>query len=258
MNSGEQRTGQGSSKSRSGPWVVEIPMSFVLAYVLIRGAASALVLTYASDGREGVLYLLLCSLFYFGFVWILTRWELIQKGVSASWLYLIKGAPESLCLGVIAVIAWAFMRDSEFARKAYAIGVLLILSAITNFISALKKLLLRVGAWPWPDPIEGQRFIRSGVISADAVAGGMDGLKNVNAAKPFSLAACYVLDSGLWTLLLIHYRYYSHSFLVESSWVMVSLWVFLLSCWLHSAGAFLMAYRWSKSRRDGLDSGAED
>lgn len=239
----EQEIGPEHDKARQKTWIPEVLLSLGLAYVFIRSAASVLAFTYASVGKPGVLFLLLCSLLYFGFVSALARWESIQKYASVCWLHWINGMPGSLILGIIAMLAFAFLHDSQIVQGAYAIRVLLIVCAMSNFSSLLRKVFRQIAAKTGRSTIDGRRSVEIGSKTTDAVLVTMDGWKSMTSAARFLLASSYVFDSVLWTWLVIHYRYYDHSFFSESSWIIASLCAFLLSCWLHSAGAFIMSFR---------------
>ena len=219
-------------KGRRKPRYFEISLSFGLTYVFVRSAVSVLALTYTSIGKIGVLFLLLCSLLYFGFVSVLAKWELVQKNAAASWLYWIKGIPGSLALGIVAMIMMVFSRHSWIVQNAYALQVLLVVCALSSSISFLMK-VFHIKSCP-----------KMGLNTPGAAHGDMDGWISMNPWARVPFVASYGFDAVVWTWLVIHYRYYSHSFLLESSWIMTSLWILLASFWMHCAGVFLVACRW--------------
>lgn len=223
--------------------ISEIAMSLGMACMFVRSAISVMALTYASNGKVGVLLLLWCSLLYFGFVTVLEKWELIQKNASVVWLYWIKVVPASLSLGVIAIIIMVLLGNSRIAHRAYALQMLIVVCALSSVTSFSIKVFQLFRAAFGGGAIERQQLLQMGSNRAGIALGSMDGWKSMKPGAQLLFVASYILDSVLWTWLVIHYRYYSHSLLVESPWIMASLWIFLSSCWLHSVGAFLVAYR---------------
>jgi hypothetical protein len=245
----ELQSGYHSNSGRREPRHLGIFLSFVVICVWSRSVVSVVAFTDASKGKVGVLFLLTLSLLYFGFVTALGKWGTIQKGASKSWLYWVRGVPATLSLGIIALVVMILRGGSWIGQQAYAIQVLVVvcaLSSIANFVAKVSQ--------SFSATRRGQ--IREvGFGNAGNALNGNNEWKDLNPWAQSSFVVSHVLDAAIWTLLVIYYRFYSHPLLFESSWVMISLWLFLLSSWLHSAGTLLIAYRGFKSGRNGTDAG---
>jgi hypothetical protein len=214
---------------------VRLALSLVVTFVCIRSAVSVVTLTYASIGRTGLILVVSCSLIYFVIVTVIAKWDRIAGNVPACYLYCIKEIPSFLALGIIAVVIEVFFGYNEIEPRAYPLRMLIIVFALFNPFSYGRFLpqssrLRKIG--------KVAENKRSGESSSEVIgARSMSEWLSTNALARSILVASYVLDSSIWTWLVIYYRYYSHSFLDQSVWVMSSLWIFLASSWVHCIGA---------------------
>jgi hypothetical protein len=233
------------------PWI-RVIVSLGMSYIFVRSAESVVFLTYATMGKIGALFVLFCSVVYFGIITIMKLGKK-QGDAKARTLYWLKEAPNTLALGIIASIVMVCFEHSEVEPIAYSLRVLVIVCAffsLYSFSGELYKLFRGRSA--------GQIVDRkmSGEMESN-VMGTTDGTvewwSSMNSRTRVLLVVCYLMDSVLWSWLVIYYRYLSHSFLGQSTWIMASLLIFLSSCWLHCAGVLFIAYRWVKAV--GLDGG---
>lgn len=225
-------------------WIRGI-MSLGMSYVFVRSAESVVVVTYATMGMSSVLLVLSSSLVYLGMVVAIAKLGQKHKNANVGTLSWLKEVPYSLALGIIALIVNVWLEHSDVEPKAYSLRVLVIVGTslcLFNYLRDMSKLFrYRRGREIIDMPSRGE--VESNMMYD--TAGSVGWWSSLNARVRVLLVATYVLDSVIWTWLVINYRYYSHSFLGQSLWIMASLWIFLSSCWLHCANIILVAYRWA-------------
>lgn len=221
------------------PWIVGMAMQLGLTYVNVRSAIFVMALTYASAGKDGLIFVLFCSVVYSGTILAVRRWGRISADTASFWLLCINGIPGFLVLGIIALIVKVFYEQSEIEPKAYPLRVLITICALLQLFHFTEFISKSFLAWRKRGIVESQR---DGEIWSDATYAHprcTNVWKDLNELARFWLITSYVLNSVLWTWLVIYYRHYCYSFLGHSLWVMVSLWIFLASCWFGCVALFI-------------------
>jgi hypothetical protein len=242
----------GSDAARRKPRILKVAMALGIAFVNVRSAVLVIALTYASTGRGGVLYLLSWSLAYFGIREAIAQWGRTGKGTTPGWLYLIDGAPDFLLLGIMALIVHVSFEHSDAEGSAYLLRILLIVATLFS-LRSLSEDLSRLIRARRGTRVDGRRL--DGEIGLDAIGvnqASVDGWVTMSPFERLLLVVSHALNSALWTWLVIYYRYFRDSFLRQSSWVMVALWIFVASCWLGFVAVFFGAYQSSKESANGL------
>jgi hypothetical protein len=235
-------------------WILALAIVFGMIYFYVRVAASVIALTYASTGRGGLLSLLSWSLVYFGIFESIAIWIWLHKDATARWLYLIMATPDFLALGAAALILKLFFEHSEMESRAYPLRILLIvisLFAVPSLSWVFFKLLRDRRESGGGDR---QLHSEAGIDAIGSSLRNADGWSKFNRSERSLLAASYICNSTLWTWLVIYYRYYAHSFLGQSSWVMASLWIFVAYCWGRCTGFVFGALQSAKDGSTGLSS----
>ncbi len=219
---------------RRKPLILTIAMTLGMAgiaYINVRAAATVIALTYTSTGKGGLLFLFSWSLVYFSIMESIAKWARTQKGVTAPWLYMIGGVHDFLALGIIALIVHVFYEHSEIEPRAYPLRILLVVVALFSLL-ALSRNLSKLF-----------RSTRECVIGDRQPNSTVDGWTIMSPALRLLLVVSHIINSTLWTWIVIYYRYFTHSFLEHSSWVMASLWIVVVSCWSCCVAVFFGAYR---------------
>jgi hypothetical protein len=171
---------------------------------------------------------------------MIAKWDPAEGGAPARYLYWIMEAPSYLALGIVAIVIEVFFRYTEIETRAYPLRIIIIVSALSIPLKYRRFLLPGLTRLRKEGKVGEEKWIGEATFKATgAGVRSVSDLLSMNAQARSLLVASYILESAIWTWLVIHYRYYSQSFLGQSSWVMFSLWLHLASGWAFCVGLFV-------------------
>ena len=240
----------GGSDNYKSRLVLRVAMSTCVIYVSARAAVSVLVLTYASVGKNGLLLLGSYSLIYLLLSIGVSKQDLTFGRQSAQWLGWTRGMPSFLVLGIIAATIRIFLGHSAVDVAAYPLRVLIVVEVPLGLLKLSNSLFGSSTARHKDAAIEEGKSHKVVVDAVGVAPRGTDSWAGMNGRARGLLVGSYSLNALLWTWMVIHYRYTGPPFLVQSFWVMLSIWIFLASSWLHCILAILSAGRWITPQTD--------
>jgi len=242
----------GSGAAHRKPRILMVTMALGMTFVNVRSAVSVIALTYESTRRSGVLWLLACSLAYFGIRESIARWGRAQRDTTPGWLCLLDGVPDFFALGMIAVVVKEFYGHSKVELMAYPLRILLLVVTLFSLWSLSKDLSRLIGARRETGTGGRQPDAEIGLDTIGVSQGSVDGWTIMGPFERLLLVVSHILNSAIWTWLVIYYRYFRDSFLSQSSWVMIALWLFVAACWLGFVAVLFGAYQSTKGSGNGL------
>jgi hypothetical protein len=240
----------GGSDTHRSRLVLRSGLSICLIYVSARAALSVLAITYASLGKNGLLLLGSYSLIYFSLSIGVAKLDLTFGRQSSQRLGWTRGMPSFLVLGIVAAIIRIFLGRSAVDIAAYPLQVLIVVEVPLGLLKLSNSLFGSSTARHKDAVIEEGKSHKVVVDAVGVAPRGTDSWAGMNGRARGLLVGSYSLNALLWTWMVIHYRYAGSPFLVQSFWVMLSIWIFLASSWLHCILAILSAGRWIKPQTD--------
>lgn len=211
-------------------------------YVVVRAMTSAIELTYASALDYRLLIVLTSSLIYFGIVVAARKLVTMMKYSNALIVLWITGVPSFLALGIIAMIWSVYFEQSEINIRAYALQILIVVCVLHALVHLCHFVCKSFMALRTPGIVDKERM--NDLWSSTITTSQPNTLKwrNMSGRARSFFVATHFCNAALWTWLIIYYRFICHSFLVQSSWTMAFLWLFVASEWLCFSWLFLSVW----------------
>lgn len=219
---------------------LKIGLSLLLTYVCFRSAFSVAKLTYISMGESALILVLSGSLAYFGVLLAVGKWVSRAITVTSRTAYW-NGGLTYLPLAISAMFIKIFMGHTGIESSVYPIRILLIVLLLSDLFR-YKELLSDLFLELW------NRDVSSAPVNSTHV--NLNPASAMNVRQIAFLAASYVLSGVLWTWLVIQYRYFSLSFISQSSWIMANLWIFVAFGWAGCIAIFFFIRQQIKRKQD--------
>ena len=216
-----------------GASIARLVISLGIAFVSTCAAVVVATVTYATMGRSGLQLLLLLSFLYCGLIFLITRNSWTGVGSIDFAMARDRVILMFLALGIAGLVERSFFAKSQISPHANTMRILLMVLAILSVCSFARGLFEAIQSEKNNQITDTQRGDeRRHDESCDDPQSGQRPAKQNAESRIFIAIAC-VLNSLVWTWLIFYYSYLCPSLLSQSLLVMVSLGVFLASCWFH-------------------------